>query len=133
MVSQRGSGAAVAHHLAKVRVAGSNPVFRSKKVLVRAMPTVSWMAPFDCQFGLPKPRRLTAATAFPSGFVACPPARGLCRCWLQGQSAGESVPRGLTTVDVQDNSRDERGLLEIEDSLDNVANLANSAQRMELC
>ena len=29
MVLQRGSGAAVAHHLAKVRVAGSNPVFRS--------------------------------------------------------------------------------------------------------
>ncbi len=27
----RGSGAAVAHHLAKVRVAGSNPVFRSNK------------------------------------------------------------------------------------------------------
>ena len=27
--AQRGSGAAVAHHLAKVRVAGSNPVFRS--------------------------------------------------------------------------------------------------------
>ena len=26
----RGSGAAVAHHLAKVRVAGSNPVFRSQ-------------------------------------------------------------------------------------------------------
>ena len=29
VISQRGSGAAVAHHLAKVRVAGSNPVFRS--------------------------------------------------------------------------------------------------------
>jgi hypothetical protein len=29
MVAQRGSGAVVAHHLAKVRVAGSNPVFRS--------------------------------------------------------------------------------------------------------
>jgi hypothetical protein len=30
VVLLRGSGAAVAHHLAKVRVAGSNPVFRSK-------------------------------------------------------------------------------------------------------
>ena len=34
---------------------------------------------------------------------------------------------------MQDNPRDEGGLLEIEDSLDDVANLANSAQRMELC
>jgi integrase len=31
VVAQRGSGAVVAHHLAKVRVAGSNPVFRSRK------------------------------------------------------------------------------------------------------
>ena len=29
----RGSGAVVAHHLAKVRVAGSNPVFRSEKAV----------------------------------------------------------------------------------------------------
>ena len=32
MIAQRGSGAAVAHHLAKVRVAGSNPVFRSNEL-----------------------------------------------------------------------------------------------------
>ncbi len=34
---------------------------------------------------------------------------------------------------MQDNSRDKRGLLEIKDPLDDVANLTNSAQRMELC
>ncbi len=33
VMSARGSGAVVAHHLAKVRVAGSNPVFRSRNLV----------------------------------------------------------------------------------------------------
>src|SRR5579862_9878479 len=63
--------------------------------------------------------------------------RALPRCGRQHvgrqpRSVGESVPRGLAAVDVQDHPRDEWGVLEIEDPFDDVADLANSAQRMEV-
>ena len=45
----RGSGAAVAHHLAKVRVAGSNPVFRS--IVFRSIVFRSIEAPGQCAPG----------------------------------------------------------------------------------
>ena len=54
-------------------------------------------------------------------------------CESEAKSVGGSVPRGLTAVDGQDNSCDERGLLEIENTFYNVANTTDSAQRMELC
>src|SRR5580700_11216782 len=43
VIPQRGSGAAVAHHLAKVRVAGSNPVFRSITAGQRRFSTRWWV------------------------------------------------------------------------------------------
>lgn len=43
------------------------------------------------------------------------------------------VARGLTTVNVKDNSSNKWGMLEIEHSLDQAADPTNSTQRMELC